>query len=474
MCPFLKHLLQRFRRTPRPEDLVRMRTFANRVKSVDPKRSYTQPHSALICELTWISLRDAIQGPLLPNVTWLAHSEVTSRPNFDDSVWATDILVGPKLKYATLSVRTTRVDPAPALRIFSELSRGAPDIRRIRISVATKSISDDKPLWLGGEIGGLRHLTSFKAPGLELLPEAVEHLASLPDLASIIIMTKPVGHNTTKFPYTGERTGRFPSLVNVEIHTNCFVWCAAFLRTISSPVLRELLIENRSRPSEAPVLEDLLAAVGQLPGGPALRSLKIFSGNQLAGLPPGPTIVSAAAMLPLAALAALTFVHIEGWCSVLLDDPTLATLARAWPALKYLRLYFPSQAALADSFPVSCPLVTLKGLAVFARACPVLSRVFLPVDARVVPVYEPMLGGRHLQRPAEVPERTPALRYLGVGDSSPIRDAVQVASYLALFFPGLKEVYQSSGPGSLWCQANRMRWKFVRVREQERKARQRR
>ncbi|OJT07886.1 hypothetical protein TRAPUB_1218 [Trametes pubescens] len=323
----------------------------------------------------------------------------------------------------------------------------------------------NKSMWLGREIGGLRHLTYFEAPDIELLPEAVEHLASLPNLARIVIMTKPADHDRTRFPYTGERTSRFPSLVDAQIHTNCFVWCAVLISTISSPVLRKLLINNRSCPSSAPVLKVLLAAVGQLPAGPTLRELTIFSGDEQAPLAPGPTIVRAAAMRPLAALTALQRLHIGGWCEVLLDDATLA----------YLRLYFPHTPCGAAPFPVSRPLVTLQGLAVFARACPHLESVFIPVDARVVPEFEPAWGGRHLRRPAEVPgcARASTLRWFGVGSASLIQDYVRVSSCLSLLFLALRHLCHDSKE-SMWLEFIRMHGKFVLVREQERKMRRRR
>ncbi len=383
-----------------------------------------QPHnrvtSALIHPVAWVELGQAIEGPLLPNLTSLRHMEVSAKRPFDNYIWPVDFLAGPKLEYVALAMRASLTDPEPAARIFSTLSCRAPNVKKIDISIVQISKLACLPS-LGVEIGGLRSLTTFKAPSLELLPEAVEHLASLPNLRSVAIMTSPakiIGNSA--FPYTGERIGRFPALVKVRIYTNCLIWCTALMKTISSPFLKELLIENRSCSSKAPVLEALFAAVSQLPCAATLHILTIFSGDDHACLHPGPTIVSVTAMLPFAALTALAFVRINGWCEVLLDDTVLSTLARAWPALQSLDMHFPqSHPELQFPLPVSRPLVTIKGLAIFARACPLLERLCLPFDAWVVPELDPAPDGRHRQRPTEIPSCDSALQHRDVGDSDP-------------------------------------------------------
>ncbi|KAL1937181.1 hypothetical protein VTO73DRAFT_14480 [Trametes versicolor] len=465
-----------FLRPIRPDDLHRLRIFAKRVKVVQAKQSHNTKIGALIHPVAWAELGNAIDGPLLPNLVSLRHNETRTTPPFDDGAWPSDFLVGPKLEYAAVSMCARLTELEAAARLFSSLSSGAPDVKHIDISILPRA-KLTLPMSLGVEIEGLRNLTVFTAPSLELLPEAVEHLASLPNLRNITIMTRPVRSDIshTAFPFSGERTGRFPALVNVRIYTNCLVWCAALVRTISSRILQELLIENRFWPSKAPILEALLAAVGQLPCTATLHILTVFSGEDNACRHPGPTLVSAAAMLPLAALTALTCVRITGWCEVLLDDAVLGTLARAWPALQSLDLHFPrSHPGLIPPLSVSQPLVTLQGISVFARACPLLERLHLTFDARVVPELDPTpRDGRFRERPVEIPSCAPALRILNVGES-PIGDHVKVASYLSLFFPMVETFYDDVPGGSLWKKCGDMLIMFHRVREQERKMRQRR
>ncbi|KAI0628109.1 hypothetical protein C8Q77DRAFT_1245718 [Trametes polyzona] len=468
-----------FRRKPTPEDLVRLHTYAARVKEIRVR--FTSKRIPLISPNAWTAMQRVLTAPLLPNLTSLTHNEACGDPGCEKFQWPAELLVGPKLQSVALAVRKTPWDSQPAARIFATLSQEAPLLTRVDIStVLVQGITNATSL--GAEISGLKHLVSFHAPTIDLLPGALQHLASLPNLAFISIKTQLSDTATTAFPHTGTRVGSFPALRKARIYTNCFVWCAAFLDVISSPVLRELVIDSRYCPSKVPAFESLLSALGRLPCGDSLAHLSIFSGEDNACLLPGPAIIPAHALAPLASLTGLRFVRITGWCELLLDDATLTTLARAWPHIQHLDVHFPlSHPELIFSIPVSRPLVTLLGLASLARACPHLLVLRLPIDARVVPPLEPTAPltahGRTLApKPPAVPplDAPPKLHGLDVGES-PIGDPVRVASHLSLFFPALRECFHGFGEEeTAWDEFWEAYEMFVKVRESERRMRARR
>ncbi|KAL1749537.1 hypothetical protein FB107DRAFT_225282, partial [Schizophyllum commune] len=108
-----------------------------------------------------------------------------------------------------------------------------------------------------------------------------------------------------------------------------------------------------------------------------------------------------------------------------------------WPHLEHLRL----ETYMSTQFPP----VALATLAQFARNCPQLTYLGLPIDASVVPAD------------IDVPHRSRATGELRLGvESAPIKDADAVARYLSQIFPHLTVVLFREGhhrPREMWDRA---------------------
>ncbi|KAJ7268204.1 hypothetical protein B0H12DRAFT_1097497, partial [Mycena haematopus] len=83
---------------------------------------------------------------------------------------------------------------------------------------------------------------------------------------------------------------------------------------------------------------------------------------------------------PLFTLTTLTNVTLAGPVGLDLDDTAAADIARAWPRITMLDLS-------GSAFLHVPPRTTLRALLLFARFCPHLWRLSLPIDARSVPKW---------------------------------------------------------------------------------------
>ncbi|KAJ7797794.1 hypothetical protein B0H14DRAFT_3546951 [Mycena olivaceomarginata] len=109
-------------------------------------------------------------------------------------------------------------------------------------------------------------------------------------------------------------------------------------------------------------------------------------------------------LFPLFTLTTLTSVTLAGPVGLDLDDAAAAEIARAWPRITSLDL-------AGSAFIHVPPRTTLCALLAFARGCPHLWRLSLPINARSVPKW------RKPQTAAEARPTQRRLRSLHVGES---------------------------------------------------------
>jgi hypothetical protein len=157
-------------------------------------------------------------------------------------------------------------------------------------------------------------------------------------------------------------------------------------------------------------------------------------------------------LFPLFTLTTLTSVTLAGPVGLDLDDAATTEIARAWPRITSLDL-------AGSAFLHIPPRTTLRALLAFARLCPHLWRLSLPINARSVPKW------RNAQTAAEARPTQRRLRSLHVGES-PVGTPLDVAAYLSSIFPRLEWV--SAGkedsrdePVRAELLPGRRRWKAV-------------
>ncbi|KAJ7882022.1 hypothetical protein B0H14DRAFT_2565547 [Mycena olivaceomarginata] len=157
-------------------------------------------------------------------------------------------------------------------------------------------------------------------------------------------------------------------------------------------------------------------------------------------------------LFPLFMLTTLTSVTLAGPVGLDLDDAAAAEIARAWPRIMSLDL-------AGSAFLHVPPRTTLCALLAFARLCPHLWRLSLPINARSVPKW------RKAQTAAEARPTQRRLRSLHVGES-PVGTPLDVAAYLSSIFPRLEWVLAGKEdprdePVRAEVLAGRRKWKAV-------------
>ncbi|KAJ7232472.1 hypothetical protein B0H12DRAFT_1145144 [Mycena haematopus] len=143
-------------------------------------------------------------------------------------------------------------------------------------------------------------------------------------------------------------------------------------------------------------------------------------------------------LLPLFTLTTLTWVTLAAPVGLDLDDTGAAEIARAWPRI--------------IAFLHIAPRTTLRALLAFARLCPNLWRLSLPINAR--------------STAAEARPTQRSLTFLNVGES-PMDTPLEVAAYLSSIFPKLgrvsagKQKERRDEPVSAEVLACQSKWKAV-------------
>jgi hypothetical protein len=157
---------------------------------------------------------------------------------------------------------------------------------------------------------------------------------------------------------------------------------------------------------------------------------------------------------PILSFSNVTRVSLRLNQGINLDSEDAEEIAKAWPRIVSLAL------DASKSNPPNeekITRLTLWGLTAFARHCPYLENLSLPIDAREVPG---MLSGELIF--------DNVLSYLDVS-FSPIRDPVSVAAFLSDIFPALRKIETlEQSVKDQWEQVERLVRVIISVRSRER------
>lgn len=419
----------------------------------------------------WDVLLRSAPKPLLPNLRLLAHQE---RPITDEELvpgreffHPADLLFGPNLRVVQLT--SLWIHPRRPTKVIQALSRATQLVESLRLEARIGPPSNYASLSCP-ELRGFVRLVYFGGYSINVGPEALTALGSLPSLQEMLLHVEPADYTWDALQHE-RHASFFPALTKLTLYNIAFEWCAAFLLTVSSAALQQLHIRVHDPHCVTPdgaVFEALCTAIGSLPSGSSLHDLDIRSPRtaEVVLLP----AYHARHIAPLVGLkGALRRLYVRGPCQIDVDDATLEAMARAWPNIQEIMLPWVDHPDHIDDTthdegfensepPPYMPRATLAGLDALVRRCPQLTHLALAFDMRFVPE----LGER--LNPVRAPEQVSALKQLSA-EGSVLEDPIGVAAFLALMCPRLRKVGGEEG----WQDVTWYYLAFCRIREEEKK-----
>ncbi|KAJ7247412.1 hypothetical protein B0H12DRAFT_1324907 [Mycena haematopus] len=430
----------RLKRPVLPSDWERPLIYSHRVRHFEYQLSYSSyPDSAAFYEMLRMCLPPE---PLFPNIESLAWetSDAAVVPYFR-------LFIGPRLTSLTVSTfqSTSHLSLLPALATQCPLLR--------QVCILTSDGLPGRCETVSFFVKQLTRLESLEVPCLDAA--ALDHLAKRPALDFVHL-----DDQTPLSPVLGLASQtEVPSPCDIDMLTltvtDAHAATEVLARLHASPIHSLTIQFPKTTPATA--VKEIYTGVAVNCTQASLNSLSIT-------LPPTGTTDTAAAdpeqialyavlgahLLPLFTLTTLTSVTLAGPVGLDLDDTAVADIARAWPRLTSLDLG-------GSAFSHIPPRTTLRALLAFARLCPHLWRLSLPINARSVPKW------RKAKTIADARPTQQCLRSLNVGES-PVGTPLDVAAYLSGIFPCLEWV--STGtmrdePVRAEVLAGQRKWKAV-------------
>lgn len=272
------------------------------------------------------------------------------------------------------------------------------------------------------------HLEEFCARPSRLSRDVLSHLAALPRLKKVVISI----HSTEleKFTLTHASERVFDSIVDFTIETDSLVAVQNLLKRRGFETLESLKISRRpvARLWELDPFFDILR---RWKSGLPLKSLMLVQAEFLgsSGFSPVSEIRTFASLVSFTDLRVVE-INLNGL--VVLDNRELGRLADAWPRLEVLHL-----SEWSTTFD-EIANVTLRGLVALATSCPELNQLTLRLNAV-----------DDIPDATQLTDLVPCfkLEYFNTSKSS-IDNPVEVADFLHLVFPNLREVCWSWGCNS--------------------------
>ncbi|KAJ7073487.1 hypothetical protein B0H15DRAFT_868825 [Mycena belliarum] len=243
---------------------------------------------------------------------------------------------------------------------------------------------------------------------------ALEHLIRMPTLISLTVTSFDM-----KLPYpVPHHTPGFASLQRLMLHVDAIEQATEFFGFSSGIPLVELAVTLFFCP-QTRGLEKFCIALNASCSHTSLESLSLDKGDFSQGMDDGSFVTSNLSVQTLFCFSSLTFLSIASLGGFDFDNRTVADLASAWPRLKTLILKAGGRRR---------PRNTLECLEAFARYCPDLEHMQIPLDAAPMPP-EVRVRRRPEQR---------RLRLLNVARSPISAGTLEVAQVVSAVFPGLK------------------------------------
>ncbi|KAJ7158034.1 hypothetical protein C8R43DRAFT_1180450 [Mycena crocata] len=302
----------------------------------------------------------------------------------------------------------------------------------------------------------VRQLTQLQtvSVGCPLDMAAILHLASLQTLTSLtIVMDEETPANTSRPPSLDPT---FPSLRTLKIEASSSSMCAAVIRLLSCSPVDTLEIEIETPPNTDHA-KNLFLAIHDHLSHSHLTTLDIYLGHEsLHELDLAIYTIDSVVLQPCLAFGGLSRISISVPTLLCLDDPFLASMATAWPQAREIVLTSHPMGLPAPTFSATIP-----GLLPFARHCPLLNTLMLPLSGDFPPPW-----GEGTCRPQYSQNNLSTLR---VSDS-PIADPLRVAAFLSAAFPGLSTICLEcaySEDEKRWQEVERLLPMLVKLREQE-------
>ncbi|KAJ7358507.1 hypothetical protein DFH08DRAFT_735176, partial [Mycena albidolilacea] len=415
-----------------PSDWERPLIHSHRVRHFKYQLSYSYPDSAAFYEMLRMCLPPE---PLFPNIESLLWetSDAALLPHFR-------LFIGPRLTPPTAPT----LQSASHLSLLPALATQCPLLQEV--CILTSDGLPGRCETVSFFVKQLTRLESLEVPCLDAV--ALDHLAKHPVLDFVHLDDQTPLSPVLGLPSQTE----VPSSCDIDMLTLTVTDARAatevlarlhaspirsltiqFPKNTSTTALRRIATTRLSTLSIALLPRDITDTAADL------EQIALYA-------------VSGTHLFPLFTLTTLTSVTLAGPVGLDLDDATAAEIARAWPQIMSLDL-------AGSAFPHVPPRTTLCALLAFARLCPHLWRLSLPINARSVPKWQ------KAQTAAEARPTQRRLRSLHVGES-PVDTSLDVAAYLSSIFPRLERV--SAGkedprdePVRAEVLAGRRKWKAV-------------
>ena len=304
---------------------------------------------------------------------------------------------------------------------------------------------------------GLLHLCTVECAGVTLTPEAILHLAFLPNLREVDIRVADDQIDIKSSAYIP-----FPALRCLSLNCESMATAIEFVKTmIHSAPLTSFTVRVENPPSSAQLgrMFSLLSAQSCFVHLTDIHFCHPeFIDYEDDFLP----LLDAHEFEPLLKFTHMESIYIETRCSIAnFDDELLKAMATSWPNLRHLCL----TNGQGVSFPSRC---TLRGILHLGQHCPNLQSLRIVFQASAEICWNGRPGG------GVVNEYMEALEVV----ESPIADPRAVAYFLSDVFPKLTSIdaWDNFNPEDPTEVENRKRWQeaiqlydiFVAIRNEER------
>ena len=282
----------------------------------------------------------------------------------------------------------------------------------LRGSVHGLSWSENESLEL---LSTLRNVKTLIINGPLYTSRDISTIAALPSLEHLhILVTKKAMEN-----YIPPVGNSFPAITRLAIESQTDNVCQLMLVKIKSMALRSLVVTRLGRNHWD--LRSLFAALHSSNLASRLESLRIHHKSRLRFEPEEPILEDSFTIDSHTFECLDSFEHLHdlyiGPSSLALDDDDLLKLAKALPQLHSLVFH-----DICD--PENRPKCTFTGMQHVIQFCPKLNKLIFRLDARRTPTFTPQPDG----------PMCPDLTLLDLCNS-PISNAHEVASYLAMLLP---------------------------------------
>ncbi|KAL1726523.1 hypothetical protein EV714DRAFT_276466 [Schizophyllum commune] len=425
----------RFRRVLRSEDWTAFIRIAPYVKSLrlDFKTAVRRNDQAYIVQCP-------PSDPLLPLLQ-------TLDVRFDGDVYVANDFMRLLLSQTVTDLKLDMSDCSPAIPCAFLMISSLHNLSALTLNVSPSSsslgeLSMSATSFCRSLIDTLAERPSLERVSLTMLfnytPEILPVLAKIPCLQHLDVHLQIVdlGNKEALLPCAG-----FSSLSSLACENCPLSFLLAILRAQAADALRKITAYTAIHTSDA--LSSVLSEVRAHCRPALLTEVSLHNRSAWISITGVSSIELELVVLRKDGLALLsdcsnlTTLIINGISSLDLAGVEWEEVAGWWPHLEHLRL----ETYMSTQFPP----VSLATLAHFARSCPQLTYLGLPIDASIVPAD------------IDVPHQSRATGELRLGvESAPIKDADAVARYLSEIFPHLTVVLFRENhhrPREMWDRA---------------------